>query len=265
MRWISIVFSTVIFLLFSCCIVTVVDFRDTIDGFPSERFHKVIPFEPGGMLFLENIDGDIAIHGWERVEMEITAEKLLPRSYGGRVRVFSLRHLRPRIELDRFEGFVKIRTKSASGDRRGGVVNYEVMVPHSIDLKDIIGKEGDIFISDLYGKVYAELERGDVTVKNFSGSLTLSVIVGSVKTELYDLRNEDEIKINAKEGDIYVFLQPEVVAHVDARAPNGSILSEFDLKVSLPAREVSVDMGGEGGAFLSLSTLEGDIHLKRIE
>lgn len=265
MRWILIVFSTVMFLLFSCCVVTVVDFRDTIEGFPSERFHKVIPFEPGGMLSLENIDGDIAIYGWERNEVEITAEKLLPRSYGRGVRVFSLKHLRPRIELDKFEDFVKIRTRPASGDRRGGVVNYEVMVPHSIDLRDIIGKEGDIVISDLYGKVYAELERGDVTVKNFSGSLTVSVIVGSVRTELYDLRSEDEIKINTKEGDIHVFLQPEVVAHVDARAPSGSILSEFDLKVSLPAREVSVEIGGEGRAFLSLSTLEGDIHLKKIE
>jgi len=265
MRWTLIVFFTVMFLLFSCCVIAVVDFPNTIEGFPSEGFHRIVPLEPGGTLSLENIDGDIAIYGWERDEVEITAEKLVPRSYGGRVRVFSLKHLRPRIELDRFEDFVKIRTRPASGDRRGGVVNYEVMVPQSIDLKDIIGKEGNIVISDLYGKVFAELERGDVTVKNFSGSLTVSAMVGSVKSELYDLRSDDEIKITTREGDIIVFLQPEVVAHIDAQAPSGSILSEFDLKVSLPTREVSVEIGGEGGAFLSLSTLKGDIHLKKIE
>jgi DUF4097 and DUF4098 domain-containing protein YvlB len=265
MRWTLIVFSTAIFLLFSSCVIAVVDFRDNVEGFPSEGFYKIVPLEPGGTLSLENIDGDIAIYGWERNEVEVTAEKLVPRSYGRRVRVFSLKHMMPQIELDRFEGFVKIRTKAASGIRGGGIVNYEVMVPQSIDLKNIIGKEGNIVISDLYGKVFAELERGDVTVKNFSGSLTVSAMVGSVESELYDLRSEDEVKITTNEGDITIFLQPEVTAHIDAQAPNGSILSEFDLKESLPAREVSVEIGGEGGAFLSLSTLKGDIHLKKIE
>lgn len=265
MRWPLFIFSTVMFLLFSSCVIAVVDFRDTVEGFPSEGFYKIVPLEPGGTLSLENVDGDIAIYGWERNEVEVKAEKLFPRSYGGRMRVFSLKHLMPQIELDRFEGFVKIRTKAASGGRGGGVVNYEVMVPQAVDLKDIIGKEGNIVISDLFGKVFAELERGDVTVQNFSGSLTVSVTVGSVKSELYDLRKEDEIKITSKEGDIIVFLQAEVVAHIDAQAPSGSILSEFDLKVSLPTREVSVEIGGEGGAFLSLSTLKGDIYLKKIE
>jgi hypothetical protein len=110
-----------------------------------------------------------------------------------------------------------------------------------------------------------EIESGDITVKNFSGSLTASVLKGSVETELYDLRSEDGIRITAQEGDITLFLEPEVVAHIDARAPKGTILSEFDLGVSLPAREISVEIGGEGGAFLSLSASGGDIYLRKIE
>lgn len=265
MRWIVLTLSIFLILLSSSCVVAVVDFPDTFGAFPSKDFQRVVPLEPGGILSLENIDGDIAIYGWDRNEVEIRAEKLLPRSYGRRVRVLSLKHLSPRIELDRFEDFVKIQTRPASSADRGGVVNYDMMVPQSINLKDIIGKRGDVVIADLYGEVYVKLESGHIAVKNFSGSLTASVEKGSVETELYDLRSEDRIRITTKEGDITLFLEPEMVAYIDARTPKGAILSEFDMGVPLPAREISVEIGGREGAILSLSALEGDIHLNKIE
>jgi len=266
MRYILVISALSVFLLlFSSCIVAVVDYPEAPIEWPSERYRRIVPLEAGGTIALENMDGDIEIRGWDKDRVEISAVKVFPRSYGWKVRMFYLKNLRPRIEIDRFEDFIKIKTKPAAGERRMSLVHYDLRVPHSINLKDIVGNEGDVLISDLYGEAYIEMERGDISVENFSGSLTASVVDGSVRAELYDLRFEDEVRVTTNEGDITVFLQPDVAARIEARALNGEILSEFDLKVSLPAQEVSAQIGEKRGALLSLSASNGDIHIREIE
>ncbi len=83
--------------------------------------------------------------------------------------------------------------------------------------------------------------------------------------ELYDLRIEDEILVTTEDGDITVYLQPEIEARVEARVAKGNISSEFDLQVPLPANEVSGQIKGEKGAYLSLNTSAGDIQIRKIE
>jgi len=253
-----------IFPFISSCIIAVVDFPNEA-GFPEvQEFEKIVPLDAGGTLSLENIDGDIEIQGWDRNELQVFAEKIMPNLYDRKIRVFHWNYSVPKIEFDKFEDFVKIKTRAASGEDKAKTVHYEVRVPHSINLKDITSVKGDIFISDLYGEAYIELEDGDIKVDNFSGSLTASVENGSIRASLYDLRNEDELTISTKQGDIVVYLQPEVNCRIEASSPNGDIFCEFDIENPMPTNKISTVIG-EDGASISLTTLNGNIEIKKIK
>ena len=168
------------------------------------------------------------------------------------------------MDVDKFEDFIKIKTRLPSDEQERPSVDCYLSVPRSIFLKEVVGRTGSVLIADLYGEAYVELEEGEVRVENFSGSMTVSVIRGSVILELYDLRSEDEIRITTATGNITVYLQPEVEAQVDARAPSGSIASEFDLGVTLPAKEITSQIKGEEGAYVSLNASDGNIHIRKI-
>jgi len=253
-----------IFPFVSSCIIAVVDFPNEA-GFPEvQEFEKIVPLAAGGTLSIENIDGDIKIQGWDRDELEVFAEKMIPNLYGKKVRMFHWNYSIPKIEFDKFEDFVKIKTSADSRESKARTVHYDVRVPHSVNLKDITVRKGDIFISDLYGEAYLELKDGDIKVDNFSGSLTASVDNGSIRASLYDLRNEDGVEISTKQGDIVVYLQPEVNCRIEASSPDGNIFCEFDIEKSLPADKISTVIGKDG-ASLSLTSLNGNIEIKKIK
>jgi DUF4097 and DUF4098 domain-containing protein YvlB len=233
--------------------------------YPTEQFQRSVPLKSGGTLSLINVDGPIEIYGWDREEVEIFAENVFPGWQEPRFGVYPRGRFKPRVDVDTFEDFVKVKTRLPSDQKIRHGVRYELNVPQSIILKEVVGRRGDIRIADLYGEVFIELEEGEVRVENFSGSMTVSVVRGSVTLELYDLRIEDEIKVMTEDGDITVYLQPDTEARIGARAPSGDISSEFDLGMPLPAKEVSGQIKGERGAIFSLTTSAGDIQIRKIE
>ena len=57
---------------------------DSGDNPPRNEFHQVIALDPGGSISLDNASGDIEIRGWDKNEVEITAEDDWNRAYGRR-------------------------------------------------------------------------------------------------------------------------------------------------------------------------------------
>jgi len=257
-----IVISTALYLC--SCFYIRVDYA-ALDGMaPMGEFHEVVPFMPGGTLSLENINGSIEIRGWEKEEVEVYAKKMFRLPDRTKFYVFPKRDVDPRIEFDKFENFLKIRTTDTSKENQESIVDFYVDVPQSINLRDIIAQRGDIFVSDLYGDVYADLTEGNIVIENFSGSLTASVAYGSVSASLYDLRREDEIIITVREGDVTVFLEENVHAHLEASVPQGEVFSDFETEESSEPGKFKLELG-EDGAFLSLTALNGDVKIRKIK
>lgn len=246
------------------CVIAVVNYSGAPDAYPVEKFHKIIALDSGGTLSLENIDGDVEIYGWERNEIEVTAEKFLSFPKEKNIRVLPWKDYAPKIKVDRFEDYVKIKTIPGTQDKGASRVNYFLKVPQSINLKDIRTGRGNTVIADLYGKVSVDTREGDIHVENFSGSLIASVEAGSVKATLFDLRDGDEITVTSKQGDIEINLHPEVRAEIVASAQDGEVTSEFDLGISLPSKQISAQIG-KGGAFLSLKAGKGNIFIRKIK
>ncbi len=125
-----------------------------------------------------------------------------------------------------------------------------------------MARRGDIIISDLYGETFIELEQGEIQVDNFSGSLHVSLGVGSVETSLMDLRKEDEIRISVEEGDIIIYLQKDVRAHIEASTLEGKVTNEFNPDEEPSTNRISFHIGEEG-AYISLSAAKGNILIKK--
>lgn len=259
--------NTIFWLLFSIlllgsCFYIQVEYPPEGIQTPVEEFHKNVPLSPGGTLSLENKNGNIEIYGWEREELEVYAEKMIQYPDRTKLYVFPRKNLGPGIVFDKFESFVKIRTKSTSGDEASAFVDYFIDAPHSINLKDIVVVNGDVRISELYGDAYVDVAEGDITVEKFSGSLTASVGRGSVFTSLYDLREQDEIVITSGEGDITLTLHENASAHLEAVFPEGEISSEFEMGIASGDNKVDTQWG-EKGPHISLTALKGNIVIKK--
>ena len=244
------------------CIIAVYDYPGSTEFQPYEEFQRFLPFLPGGTLSLQNEDGNIEIVGWEDHECEVYAERRIPRSRERRLRILKFDHYIPKIDIDSFENFIKIQTIPAPAEEASNVVDYFIRVPEAVILKEITNRRGDIVISDLYGEVYAETQVGNVTVDNYSGSLHVSVETGNVEVRLFDLRREDEIMLSSNQGQITLYLQPDVSARLEMFAPNGEIVNEFTSESPSPLNTSSLELG-EGHALISVSVENGNITLKK--
>ncbi len=264
MRKLFIIMLIATILSLCSCFYIRVDYEALGGMAPMGDFHEVVPFMPGGTLSLENINGNIEIRGWEKEAVEVYAEKKFRLPDQPKFHIFPKRDFDPRIELDRFENFLKLRTMDVSPENQETFVDFYIDVPHSINLRDITAQRGNIYVSDLYGDVYMDLMSGEIVIENFSGSLTTSVMYGSVSASLYDLREEDEIIITAKEGDVTVFLEEDIQAHIEASVPQGEVFCDFETEEPSETGKINLKIG-ENGAFLSLTAMNGDVTIKRIK
>lgn len=249
----------------SACYMAYVDYP-VMTGYPtSSKFQRSTTLNSGGTLSLRTFDGDIEIFGWEYEQVELEADRIpsLPEKSGGRVSSWDRDKYAPKIEFEKKNGHVNINTRSYNEEGKNTVVNYYISVPNAVNLQDIIARDGDIVIGDLYGDVYVELRNGNLNVDNFSGALSGTVEQGSIQSTLFDLRQEDEVKLRCKKGDITVYLEADVNAKIDASAPDGKIYVEFELEKQESENRISAQLG-ENGALIVLTALDGDIRVRKI-
>jgi hypothetical protein len=248
----------------SGCFVAMWDYPST---YPSvERFQRSVAFSPGGTVSLRSFDGIVEITGWDRERFEVYAEKLIPVSGQAWAEFWSgdYRRRAPRIEFDSGGDFVSLNTRSPDREGDQCIVDYFLSVPRAVRLRDIVVREGDVFIQDCYGEAMIDLDSGAIVVENFSGSLNAAVRKGRIEAYLYDLRSDDVIQLISRDGDVTLYLEPDVNAEFSGNAPQGAIVTDFDLDTEMKDGRLSGRIG-ESGARIDLTALRGDIRIRRIE
>lgn len=249
----------------SACYMAYVDYQ-VPTGYPSSlKFQRSTTFKSGGTLSLRTFDGDIEILGWESELLDLEADRMpsLPEQSGVVISTWDWEKYTPKVDFEKKDGMVKINTRSTDKEGKNTVVNYYISVPQAVNLQDIIARDGDIVIGDLYGDVHVTLRKGHLNVDNFSGSLSAAVEEGSIQSTLFDLRQEDEIKLRCQKGDITISLEADVNAKIEASSPKGEIYIEFDVNKSESENRISAQLGKEG-ALIVLSTSDGDIRVRKI-
>jgi len=263
MKKFILIFSLMVIILFiNASIIAVIEHPESSKPPKLNEFHRILPMRSGTTLSIDNPHGNVEVQGWDREEAEIFADIFLPLPHKTNFRWAW--NLKPaEVDVDQFEDLIKITT-TMKEEKESNYVDYFIRAPESVKLKDIFVESGNVFIYDLYGEVVTEILYGDLEVDNFSGSLIANVVSGSVQATIYDLRMEDKILINTKEGDIVIYLEEDVIVKVEADVLNGEIFSDFDLGEIKPKEKITAQIGELEGGVLSLNAANGDIWIKKI-
>ncbi len=247
--------SLLSFVFLAACVIAVVDYPYAEGRWtPKSSFRRTLALKPGGTISLENARGNIEIEGWDEERIEISAVERRSYPPARRFYVSTWRQSDLDIQIKESPGIISIETDPTIQKDEARLVNYILFVPQSIHLQGIRNRSGDIRVADVYGSVDVDLEEGTVRIENFSGSVEVRLGNGDVEAELLDLRPEDEVRITTERGGIRLYLEPQADIRLEASAPRGSIISDFDLgKEEEPAQKT----------WFSLTALNGDIRIKK--
>jgi hypothetical protein len=253
-------FAAVCITLAASCIMVVDPGKDETWQAPAE-FRKSVDFQAGGTMAVEHTLGNVVIAGWDNNSLEVVATGRPPEPPSSRqVRLYSAADIEPSVDIRQAGGATRIRTRSLGGPWAMGGLDYTISVPHSVNLDTIRLEQGDLTISDVYGRADVSVTKGNLTIKNFSGPLKAALNAGGADVELLDIRGVDNVDISCKDGDIVLRLEPDAGVTIKAEAPEGQITSEYGLGRSLPAKAFSGRMGS-GEAGITLKTLHGNIKI----
>lgn len=125
---------------------------------------------------------------------------------------------------------------------------------------------GDVTVRDVKGAVRVSTGNGRVTVSTAQGPVEARSGNGDIDVRMTAVRATEDMSFSTGSGDVRVTLPTEYNGELDASTGNGSINSEFDLKVEgrMSPRRVRATIGS-GGARLRLATGNGGLELKKAQ
>src|SRR5438477_13046385 len=151
---------------------------------------------------------------------------------------------------------------SSSTDNNDVTVYLEVQVPAGIEFNGQT-VNGEMSAEGLKGDVRASTVNGSVRVTT-TGLAEASTVNGSVYAEMGRANWTDQLEFSTVNGGITLILPPKLDTEVRANTVNGDIESDYPLTISgkFGPRRIRGTIGA-GGRTLSLSTVNGEIRLRK--
>ena len=140
-------------------------------------------------------------------------------------------------------------TISNGRNMNGGSVNIQVPTNVSLVLKSING--GHIEVSGVNGEIEVENINGPIALKNVSGSVIASSQNGSVVVSLDKVTQGKPMSFTTLNGKIDVTLPADTKAKLRLKTDNGSVYSDFDVKMEADSNKPVVeDSRSQNGKYL---------------
>lgn len=228
-----------------------------------DSFEKRVPAAANGAVEISNVAGSVSVAGWDKPEVEVTAE---------------LGSEQTRVEVTSEEGRTRVRVIVPRNSHDESDTELQVRVPRGSELQistvsaDIVARDvtGEQRLKSVSGNVKTDIAASDIEVKTVSGDLwlrgksedtdlRLSTVSGNVRLE----RAAGEVDAITTSGDMSLDVQP--ARSVRVRTTSGSV--EFRGKLSrdasFEAESVSGDLNvrasAENGFDFEISSFSGDI------
>jgi hypothetical protein len=159
------------------------------------------------------------------------------------------------VSVERVGGEVSAST----GNGRVNVLNTDGAVRVSTG-------NGDVEVREAKGAVRVSTGNGRVTVATSQGPVEARSGNGDIDVRMTALRPSEDMTFSTGSGDVRVTLPTDYNGELDATTGNGSISSDFDLKVEgrMSPRHVRATIGS-GGAKLRLATGNGGLELRKAQ
>jgi hypothetical protein len=213
------------------------------------------PLKPGGSVAVENVQGHIAVEGWDRSEVEVTVVKTAagPDTDPDSVRIG--------VEFGR--NGLTLRTIHPGDSRDPVRVDYRLKVPRQVRLERLRTLEGNILVREVEGAVDARTLNGSIHQVNVSGSVTARAVNGDVLLSLRALPDPlQPVLLETVSGDVELILPGKPSADLQLSTVAGRIESRYAFAASSTPGDTSWRARlGQGGPLVRLRTVRGDIRV----
>jgi Putative adhesin len=222
----------------------------------TEVFDRTIPLLAGGTFTLTNVEGSIAVEGWDRQAIEIHAVKTARQSAADLALV--------RIDADSGPGGVTVSTVYPQNQDQDVEVSvdYTVRVPRHALLAQLATVNGSLRVSGVEGQGQLLSVNGDIDVVGSAGGFSARTTNGEVHVQLLRLGVPGAIALETVNGSVALALPRNAAATLDARSLNGDFHSDLPMSLlsAYSPRGVRGRLG-RGGVPIRLRTVNGAIRV----
>jgi DUF4097 and DUF4098 domain-containing protein YvlB len=225
----------------------------------------------GKTIEVKGVNGDVRAVAATGPEVEVTAAKRAKRSDPDEVKIEVIEHeggvticaVYPTPRRARRDNACEVGDHwSSSTEDNDVTVDFEVRVPAGVAFR---GRtvNGQMSAEGLRADVRASTVNGSVRVTT-TGLAEASTVNGSVYVEMGKANWTDELDFSTVNGGITLVLPAQLDTEVRASTVNGDVVSDYPLTVTgrFGPRRMRGTIGA-GGRSLNLSTVNGEIRLRK--
>ena len=186
--------------------------------------------------------------GWRRGSVSVAMTVLVPR--GVRLKVAT--------------GNGAVSVERAGSDVQASTGNGRVRVVETEGQVQVSTGNGDVEVRNAKARVHVSTGNGDVDVVTVEGPVEVSSGNGDIDVRMSALRAREDMQFSTGSGDVLLTLPADYNGELEASTGNGSIRSDFDLKIKgqLNPRRVRATIGS-GGPLLRMSTGNGQFEIRK--
>lgn len=218
-------------------------------------------FDADGTLSVENINGTINIHTWDKNEILVEGTKRAKTE-----EELELIDLQTHLTESKADIRVHLPKRPNSGWFSGnqvrGRVDIDVTVPKAAVLRKIKTVNGTVSIDGVRGTVNASSVNGSIDATDLGTDARIHTVNGQVKVSFAEIPAGSDLDFETVNGSIVVRLPADAGVAVDGSVVNGSIDSDLPLTVQGRINRKHIEGTiGDGRASLSVRAVNGSIKL----
>ncbi len=159
-----------------------------------------------------------------------------------------------------------IRATGMAGDVSLRTSDGNIFLAQAEGRLTVATSDGDLTLREVKGTLEARASDGDIDASGVFDRLTLAASDGNITARVQPgSRPSSDWEVRTSDGDIDLFLAPEMSAELWVRTGDGSITSDLPVTVQGKAGKHSLrGTLGSGGALVTVRTSDGDIKLGRL-
>jgi DUF4097 and DUF4098 domain-containing protein YvlB len=157
-----------------------------------------------------------------------------------------------------------LNVDGAGSEVQASTGNGRVHIGETQGAVNVSTGNGDVEVRNAKARVHVSTGNGDVDVVTAEGPVEVSSGNGDIDVRMSALRAKEDMSFHTGSGDVKLTLPANFNGELDANTGNGTIRSDFDLKVKgqLSPRHVRATIG-EGGPMLRMVTGNGEFEIRK--
>jgi DUF4097 and DUF4098 domain-containing protein YvlB len=152
----------------------------------------------------------------------------------------------------------------AGSEVRASTGNGRVRVLGTEGVVQVSTGNGEVEVRDAKASVRVSTGNGDVDVTTAEGPVEVRTGNGDIDVKMSALRAKEDMAFHTGSGSVRLTLPANYNGELDATTGNGSIRSDFDLKLKgqLSPRHIRATIG-DGGPMLRMTTGNGEFEIRK--